>query len=41
MIGDYCPECTWEMWRIVFGGPNGYCLWDLCQYCGTWYRVIE
>ncbi len=41
MTGDYCPECTWQTWRVVFPGPNGPCLWDFCTLCGTNRRVAE
>jgi hypothetical protein len=41
MTSDFCKECSWQTWRIIFPGPNGLCVWDFCLYCGENRRVFE
>ncbi len=35
---QYCPECGWNTYGVLFPGNNGEVVVQCCTFCGWWER---
>lgn len=35
----YCPECTWNVYTVLWPGNNGFVERQYCSFCG-WFGQV-